>query len=293
MQVAFHLGAYSTDADQLVRTLHENDRLLRRRGICLPDPIAFRGVLRDTLTALQGQPASAETSSALCDALAVEQADDLRRLVLSHGNFLAQPERIITAEGLYPLAAERIGPLANLFPDAQTEFHFALINPALLVMALVTRQHRRSYDEIMAGLSPTDLTWTPVVARMVEAAQGRRLTIWCNEDMPLILPEVVRAMAGLAATDPLAGEFGMLEQIMTPEGLTRLRDYLASRPPHSVAQRRKVVTAFLESYSLPDARELDLPLPGWTDELVEDITQGYDADVARIAAMPGVTFLHP
>lgn len=293
MQVAFHLGAYSTDADQLVQTLRENDRLLRRRGICLPDPIAFRSLLRDTLVALHGHPASAETSIALRDALAADQADGLRRLIFSHGNFLAQPERIITPEGLYPLAGERVAPLANLFPEAQTEFHFALINPALLVLALVTRQRKRSYDEIMAGLSPTALRWTPVVARMVEAAQGRPVTVWCNEDMPLILPEVVRSLAGLAPGDPLTGEDGLLAHLMTDEGLTRMRDYMASRPPQSVAQRRKVVSAFLESHGRPEAREADLSLPGWTDDLAKEIARGYDEDVARISAMPGVTFLHP
>lgn len=293
MQVAFHLGAYSTDADRLVEVLHENDRLLHRRGVFLPDPIAFRTLLRETLLALNGKPATEETSSALCDALAAERADDLRRLIFSHGNFLAQPERIVTADGLYPLAADRIMPLANLFPQAQVSFHFALINPALLLMTLVARQRKRSYEEIMAGQSPTALRWAPVVARMVEAAQGRPFFIWCNEDMPLILPEVARSLAGLSVTDPLSGEDGLIGRMMTADGLTRMRDYIASRPPQSIAQRRKVVTAFLESYGLPEARETEIPLPGWTDALVEDITRAYDEDVARIASMRGVTFVHP
>lgn len=293
MQVAFHLGAYSTDADRLIRTLADNARLLRRRGVVIPDPISFRALLRDTLIALRGQPASRETASALCAALVGDTAEPVQRLVFSHGNFLAQPDRIITESGLYPLAAERIGALANLFPEAQTEFHFALVNPALLISALVARQHRRSYDEIVAGGPPTRLRWAPVIARMVEAAGGRRLTVWCNEDMPLILPEAARALAGLAETDPLGGEDALLTHLMSAEGASRLRDYLASRPPHSVAQRRKIATVFLEKYARPEALEAELALPDWTDDLVAEIDAGYAEDLSQIAAMPGVTLITP
>jgi len=34
-------------------------------------------------------------------------------------------------------------------------------------------------------------------------------------------------------------------------------------------------------------------VPGWTDDLVAEITAAYDADVAEIAAMDGVEFLLP
>lgn len=293
MQVAYNLGAFSTDADRLIGILRQNGALLARRGVCLPEPAVFRQPMRDTLSALQGRAASAATATALCDAVTGEAADGLQRLIFSHAHFLAQPERILTPRGPYPFAGDRLGPLVNLFPQAQTEFYFALINPALLIGALVAQLRGRSYAEVMAGLRPEAIRWAPVVEAMVRGARGRPLTVWCNEDLPLVLPEVLRAIAGLSEEDPLAGEDGLLAALLTDDGLARLHDYIASRPPHSVAQRRKVVSAFLEQHARADALEQELPLPGWTEDLVGRITESYAADTTRVAALPGVRFIAP
>jgi hypothetical protein len=34
-------------------------------------------------------------------------------------------------------------------------------------------------------------------------------------------------------------------------------------------------------------------MPGWTAEVLAELTENYDIDVARIAAMPQVTFIAP
>ena len=80
---------------------------------------------------------------------------------------------------------------------------------------------------------------------------------------------------------------------MAPEGLTRLQGYLANHPPGSVAQRRKIVTAFLEKFALPERLEAEVEMPGWTQEVVDALSQLYAQDVARIAQMPGVRFIAP
>jgi len=89
------------------------------------------------------------------------------------------------------------------------------------------------------------------------------------------------------------GDFAVLAAIMAPEGLERLKAYLASHPPKTPLQRRKIVSAFLDKYGLADRIEVEVPLPGWTEELVELVTARYEADVAEIAALPGVEFLAP
>jgi hypothetical protein len=150
-----------------------------------------------------------------------------------------------------------------------------------------------SYDEMMAGRDPRELRWAPVVRAMVEAAGGNRLVLWCNEDLPMLWPEVLRNLAGLPASTLLQGDDALLATIMSEEGLARLRSYLRSHPPQTVLQRRKIVSAFLDKFVLPEAVEVEIPLPGWTDDLVAEITAAYDADVAEIAAMDGVEFLLP
>lgn len=291
MQVAFHLGAHSTDEDRLIRTLAENPEALAAAHVAVPAPLRYRLVLRDALLGLKGNPAD----PALQDAILAASVDEdrVRRLVFSHEFFLCVPARVITERGFYTMVPAKLGPLANLFPQAEVEYHMALINPATLVPALLERQKKVDYATMMCGHDPRELRWAPVVRGMVEAAGGRKLVLWCNEDLPMIWPEVMRRMAGLGPEVPLRGEDAIAAQIMTRSGLARLRAYFKSNPPQSVLQRRKVVSAFLDKFARPDAIEVEVPLPGWTEELVAEITATYEADIAEIAGMPGVEFLRP
>lgn len=296
MQLAFHLGAHSTDDERLIRTLAGNPEALAGAQAHVPSPRAYRAALRDTLIALKGRPADGETQARLREACVQGAIGPVERLVFSYENFLALPDRAITAAGLYPAAADKLAPLANLFPEAETEFHLALVNPAVLIAALVARQPGRSYDEILAGQPPEALRWGPIVVRMAGALRAlprARLVVWCNEDLPLIFPEVLRSLGGVPATIPMAGEDGLIETLMTEEGMRRMRSYLSQHPPQTVAQRRKVAMAFLDKFALPETLEAEIPLPGWTDELVAQISADYDADVAEIAALEGVRFIAP
>ncbi len=58
-----------------------------------------------------------------------------------------------------------------------------------------------------------------------------------------------------------------------------------------MAQRRRIVTAFLEKFGRPEALATEIALPGWTEEVVGRLTRSYLADVERIAQMPGVRLL--
>jgi hypothetical protein len=58
-------------------------------------------------------------------------------------------------------------------------------------------------------------------------------------------------------------------------------------------QRRRIVGAFLDRYALDDEIEEELDLPGWTPDLVEDMSATYEDDMAEITRIPGVTLLTP
>ncbi|KFE34109.1 hypothetical protein [Thioclava atlantica] len=291
MKVVFHLGAHSTDEDRIVRVLAGNPKVLEQYHIAVPPPRRYRMVLRDALVSLKGGPAGQDVQDAILEACTDEPS--IERLVFSHEFFLCIPERVVTENGFYVMAPGKLAPLANLFPQSETEFHLALINPASLIPQLAQRLPKASYDQLMAGHDPRDLRWEPVIREMAAAAGGRRFVVWCNEDLPMIWPEVLRSVGGLPETQPLQGELMILEQIMPPDGIARLKEYLQSRPPKSALQRRKVVSAFLDKFVRPEAIEIEAPLPGWTEALVEEITEQYDADVAEIARIPGVEFIAP
>jgi hypothetical protein len=58
-----------------------------------------------------------------------------------------------------------------------------------------------------------------------------------------------------------------------------------------VAQRRRVATAFLERFARADRVEVEVDMPGWTHEVVAEMTHRYLEDVEYIRQMPGVTLI--
>ncbi len=291
MQIAYHLGAHCTDEDRLVRALLKNRGMLGNAGIVVPSPRAYRQLLPRVAKSLRGAVAGSDTQQVILDA--VMEVDEAERLVFSHDSLICFPVNAISEQGFYASAPQRIAAYANLFPHTQSEFFLALRNPATLVPALIERANDGSYETVMGDQSPISLRWAPVVRRIIAAVPDITLTVWCNEDTPLIWPEVLRAVAGLGPDDQIEGDFDLLATIMTDEGLAKLKAYFESHPPTSVAQRRRATTAFLEKFARDDEIEVEVDLPGWTPELIAALTAAYDEDCAEIAAMPGVTFLWP
>ena len=91
----------------------------------------------------------------------------------------------------------------------------------------------------------------------------------------------------------IRGGMDLLASIMTREGMRRLRQYLHERPEMTEVFKRKVFAAFLDKFALEEELEEELDIADWTPEFVEEIEQAYDADVAQLQKIPGVTLLTP
>lgn len=291
MRIAFHLGLHCTDEGRLVRSMLRSRAELAPEGVHVPPPRRYRSLLRETLNILNGAPAPAEVQRLLIDTLI--DTEDVQRLVLFHESLICIPSRAISEEGLYPMAPRRLAAFANLFPDHQTEFFLALCNPATMVPTLAARAGPDGYETVMAGANPLRLSWLATIRRAVEANPGLRLTLWCNEDTPFLWPEVLRAIAGHETPGPLEGDLDLLAALLTDEGLAALQADLAERPPVSVVDWRERAIDALEHAARPEEMEIEVALPGWTDETVARLTEQYLRDCAAIAALPGVEFLAP
>ncbi len=293
MRIVYHLGAICTDEERLLRCLLKNRGVLAEQGIVVPGPNRYRNLLRETVISLKGQPATRDTQALVLDQIMDEDAAD--RLILSWDSFLSLAPWVMDG-GLYKAAGNRVRAFLQIFPEIEAEFHLAIRNPATFVPALFAKQSAdkkrgKTYDQFIGKLDILDLRWSDVIAQVLALNPDVPLTIWCDEDTPLIWPEVLQAVSGHAPGTALEDRDELLSQIMSAEGLARMNTYLAGHPAPTPAMRRKVVSAFLDKFALPDRIEMEVELPGWTEETVADLTEAYDQDVARIAAMPGVTFL--
>jgi hypothetical protein len=290
MQIVFHLGTHFTDEGRLLSCLSANQQALQGEGVLVPDPKLYRALLRDYAIKLKGKSASAEQQEEILAQIIGDA--HCERLVLSWDGFLALPPYVLR-ETMYPAAGERVRAFSQIFPDFETEFFMALRNPATMLPMLYRRNKPESYDAFLAGSDPYELRWSYVIARMFETNPSVQLTVWCDEDTPLIWPEVLRAVAGLPADLPLLGETELLAMLMSGEGLSRMQSYIDTRPPTTIEQRRKIVSAFLDKFALPERIEQAIEMPEWDQEMVDDLTEIYEEDMAKIAAQGKVTFVQP
>ena len=293
MQIIYHLGAHCTDDERLLRCLLKNRGALAGEGIVVPGPARYRNLLRDTAIALKGAPATRDTQALVLEQIMEE--DTAERLILSWDSFMSYPAFSLKGM-LYPSAAERIHAFTQIFPDIEAQFHLAIRNPATFLPALFERQKAdstrgRPWDGFIEGTDVTTLRWSDTIKSVLAANPGVPLTVWCDEDTPLIWPEVLQAVSGHSPALVLEDTDELLAQIMSAEGLTRMNAYLASHKPASPEMRRKVVSAFLDKFARIEKISLDFALPDWTDDTVATLTENYERDVARIQALPGVRFL--
>ena len=131
------------------------------------------------------------------------------------------------------------------------------------------------------------------LTRTSRANPDAPILVWCDEDSPLLWPELMRELAGLDALVPLEGENDLARTLLSADGNAKLDSYFETRPPEDEATRRRVIASFLSNYGEDAELEQEIDLPGWTDDLVEQLTAAYDEDVDRIAGMSGVTVLTP
>lgn len=282
MQIVYHLGAHCTDEERLLRCLLKNREALGDAGVMVPGPARYRNLIRDTATALRRMPATDATQEEVLDQ--IMDAGTAERLILSWENFLSFPQWVVRGR-LYPAAGERVRSFTNIFPSFGAELHIAIRNPATFLPALFQRQRGKSAEDFLGGIDPTGLRWSEVIADLL--AQDMPVTVWCDEDTPLIWPEVLRAVAGVDI--PLEGEDELLATIMDEKGIGRLRAHMVQ--PLPVEERRNVTAALLEEHAKPEMVDMQIEMPGWTPELVDAMTDAYEEDILRIMAMPGVRFL--
>jgi len=292
MEIAFHIGAHCTDDGRLLKSLLLNRARLADHGVAVPGPSSYREILRDVIGKLQGRVADAQAQDAVLEAIL--EGDEPTRLVLHNENFVSMPAMSLGDGRLYPRAYKTEW-LRNLFPDHQVSFHIGIRNPASFVPALWNSlgKSRPAFTEFLAGHDPELLTWSDTIARVRAVNPDSPISVWCNEDSPLIWTEMMRDVAGLDPLASLDGGFDMLRTIMSDEGMKRLLAYSSANPPQNEMMRRRVVAAFLDKYALEGAMEEELDLPGWDGALVDELTQGYEDDLYLIQAIPGVSVLTP
>jgi hypothetical protein len=293
MQVVLHTGVHATDSDRLLKTLLRNREALRPAGVAIPGPGKYRKLISEMLNALGSDDPVPGARDVLIDSILDEDPAQVDRLVLSHENLFSVPKIAFQGGAIYRRAEQRLQAMQKVFAEDALEIFISVRNPATFLPALLSSTPHESLEALLQGMDLAQLRWADLVARVTGALPDVPVTVWCDEDSPLIWGEVVRELAGLEPGYPIIGAYSRMADIMTQDGMERFRAYLADRPDVTEVQVRRIMVAFLDKYADPDKIEDELDIPGWTDQVVEDLTEIYEEDMFELGRLPGVTLIAP
>ncbi|MEM7469752.1 MAG: hypothetical protein AAF340_00260 [Pseudomonadota bacterium] len=291
MQIALHLGAHCTDDGRLLRCLLRNTDKLIEQGILVADPNRYRPMIREALQVLKDAPPSTETEQTLIDAILDDEEVD--RIVLSHDAFLGVAKRAIERNVFYVGTGYRMPRIRNLFASCQIELFLGISNPATFIPGVFDKSTDENFTAFLGDTDPLRLRWSDLLSRLSEIMPGAPITVWCNEDTPLIWHNVLQQVSGHDEFTYLDGRDDFLANLMTKNGLARMQSYMEAHPPQNERQRQRVLEAFLEKFYREDALEEEVDLPGWTSTYVDQLTEGYEADIDVIRQMAHVNLIEP
>lgn len=293
MDIILHAGAHCTDEDRLLKCMLRNTDDFRKRGIEVPGPSRYRQLLREAVNSLGENLAGPDARGVLLDGILDDDIEHVGRLFLSNPHFFSVPKIALSRGYVYPMAVKRLHAFQSLFAGDKVELFLALRNPATWLPAMFAATPHRSFEAFLNGTGVFEFRWSELISRMRTQVPGIEITVWCNEDTPLIWGQVIREAAGMEPNEKVIGSFDILAEIMSKEGMQRFRGYLHEHPVMTEMQKRRVMAAFLDKFALDDEIEEELDLPGWSEELVDGLTEIYEEDIFALERIPGVNFIAP
>ncbi|WP_166417058.1 hypothetical protein [Cochlodiniinecator piscidefendens] len=289
--IVYHLGAPQTDNDLLVKSLRWDTDLLAQNGVVARKPSQYRKTIQSFLEQMSEGSLSEELEIEYLQSLTkVEQVD---RILLSDSNFLGFPAFTFSGNSFYGRADIKTHRLRNLTPNCPVEFFIAIRDPATFVPALANTGARKGDKNFLGGMNPLEIKWSNVINLIKQANPDCHITVWADEDSPILWPTLLQEFSGLDPAVTLQGSSDMLSSIMTEEGTNRLSAYLEEHPNLSILQRRRIFAIFLDKFADLDQIEEEIELEGWNTPLMEALSEHYDDDMYEIERMQNVTFITP
>jgi hypothetical protein len=291
-QVTLHIGVQFSSGRDILLSARANAQLLREQGVFLPPIRKARKTIDETLRRLDGMPPIPEEQTELLTSLT--GPGEVRHLVLDDDLRAGSLRDLFNGPALYNGLETRIAPTAELFSQTQFRLSLALINPAVFLdRALASGNATRTLQSFAETADPTRLSWREMVQRLRRAMPEVPLVLWCDEDAPLIWPQVMRHLFALPQGAILKARLQPLQPLLEPEGLTRLRAYLEKFPPDTHAQYERVILLFLDKYGIEDALSPRCDIPGWDSAKIAEVTARYEDDIVALAQDEGVTLILP
>lgn len=291
MQVVIHAGVAFTDEDRLFRLLRDNAEAMSNHSVAFWGARVFRRQFRTALNEWDhGSNREILRSSFMG---LVPNDKTVTRTILTNPGYLGPIQTSIMDGQFYPLAGERVAFMEDAFEGMPIELFLGLRNPGSFISKAVMAQTEADRQRVLAETDLSCLSWLTLIDNIRDLAPDVRITLWRNEDSPLIWGDIARAMAALPDDTPLNGEYALLSSLVSEAGRAEIEALTAERPVPIEADTRLELSRIFETYALPEAIEEELDLPGWNDDIIAAFNELYEQDMDVLQTMSDVRFLKP
>ncbi|NOD62071.1 MULTISPECIES: hypothetical protein [unclassified Ruegeria] len=289
MQVIIHAGAAFADEGHILSSLVANRQMLAEMKTAPMGPRMSRQFVKIMSDALIHGTSIEETRDSLAPLF--PQDVNLERVILSSDKFFG-PRRTALQHGqIYPFAGRRTAFTETLLEGAQLELFIGLVNPGLFIPKTLMSIHEDHRRDILASTDLSCLSWLSMIEDLRELAPQFKLTVWENENLPLIWGDIIRAMTGLPIETLLPDEYSFLSSLLTDAGQRQVQEILGRRTPLDLQGQREELAQVLEDQARPEQVEEELDLPGWNTDIFDAFTELYAQDMAAIRTMSDIRVL--
>ncbi|KPN63877.1 hypothetical protein SAMN04488527_1204 [Aliiroseovarius crassostreae] len=287
--IAIYIGSPFTNGEQIAWSLRKDPQLFDDEGLLIRRPGTYQKQVKTARNdLLKGELSEEQRSLFLQQVIGDHQAS---RIVLSDHSYIGEAAWMLNQGCFFPNAARNTQALRSLFREYELEFFLSIQNPATLIPAAFRSQKKRTLEEFLSGSDLITLRWSTVLIDILDANPETPLTVWCNEETPVIWPNILRAVADLPKEFCFGGELDIIQGALEDAAMTRLQQYLGDRPWLNESQRRGIYRVFLNRFYSEDVVEEEIDIPGWDQELVDEMTDIYMDDLKLINRMREVRFL--
>ncbi len=291
MQVVIHAGVAFSDNDCLIETLLANADGLQQQRIVPLDLAQGRQFVKVASDAMAGGANPLEVQGQLECVLPDRTACD--RVIVSSDKAFG-PRRTAILDGqFYPLAGERTAFVDRILNDEQIELFFGVMNPATFISKTLMSLPEDRRKAVLDNTDISCLSWLNMIEDLRDQAPDVQLTLWANEDTPLIWGDILRALAGLPEDATVLHEYAFLASLLTDTGRAELAQLVHQIGRKDRDMLRNSLAHLFDEHADPAQIEEELELPGWNADLVGAFSEIYEQDLAKIRSMPGVRVLQP
>ncbi|PID36541.1 MAG: hypothetical protein CR993_04090 [Rhodobacterales bacterium] len=288
IRVAINIGAPGADDGQIIWSLRKNANDLHKQGVLVRRPGLYRQDLKSKAEAASKTPPSDDDRRQFLQSMVKGQ--EMSRIVLSDNSYFGLPVWMLGGGQLFRNAARNISNLASLFYPGQVELFLSIQNPATLIPEVFAAQSSVDWKGFLRGADLGSLFWSDVIADISEALPDVPITVWAQEETPMIWPEVLGAVSGMPAEYPFLGANDVIGKVISAEGTARLEKYLAEHK-FDAKHQAQVRATFLKYFCIEEALEEEIDLPGWSQALVDELTELYYDDFNRLHELKNVRII--